>query len=130
MVVVAALVAGLSLIRLPPGFGATGPFGVVPISRYGHFVAYAGLAGVLAYALADSRWSDRRVLAVVFLVAVGYGFGLEALQRLLPYRRFEVGDLLVNAAGTAMAVVSWRLLLARARFYRVAMGPTVSDPGP
>lgn len=122
VVVAAALVAAFSVIRLPPGVAATGPFGLVPMSQYGHFVAYAGLAGLLAYALADSHWSDRRVLAVVFLVAVGYGFGLEAIQRLLPYRRFEVGDLVVNAAGTALAVVLWRLLLARVRFYRVSAG--------
>lgn len=122
VVVVAGFVAAISVIRLPSGVGSTGPFGLVPVSQYGHFVAYAGLAGLLAYALADSHWSERRVLAVVFLVVVGYGFGLEVIQRLLPYRRFEVGDLVVNAVGTAMAVVLWRLLLALPRFYRVSAG--------
>lgn len=122
VVVVAGLVAGGSVVRPPPGAAAFGPFGVLRLAAYGHLVAYAGFAGALAYALADSAWSDRRVLLVVFVVAVGYGLGLELVQRLLPYRRFDVGDLALNAVGTAVAVVGWRVLLARARFYRLGAG--------
>lgn len=116
---VAGLVAVYSIIPLPTAVRSFGPFGIIRLSQYAHLLAYAGLAGVLVYALVDSRWSSRRVLVVVFVVAVGYGLGLELVQRVLPYRQFDLGDVGVNALGTAVAVVGWRLVFARARLVRV-----------
>ena len=105
----------------PPGSGAiqTGPLGVLPYSTWLHGLAYAGLAVTLAYALQDSPWRDRTVLVLVFLVAVGYGGSIELLQSTLDARTADVGDLLVNAVGAAIAAVCWRVLTRWVRFYRV-----------
>ncbi|WP_239638575.1 VanZ family protein [Halorubrum distributum] len=97
----------------------TGPLGVLPYSTWLHALAYAGLAVTLAYALQDSPWRDRSVLAVVFLVAVGYGGSIELLQSTLDARTADFGDLLVNAVGAVIAAVCWRILTRWVRFYRV-----------
>ena len=104
----------------PPGSGAirSGPFGVLPYSTWLHGLAYAGLAVALAYALQDQPWRDWVVLVVVFLVAVGYGGGIELLQSTLDARTADFGDLLVNAVGAAVAAVSWRVATRWVRFYR------------
>ena len=116
---VAATILYFSVIT-PPGSGVirTGPFGVLAYSTWLHGLAYAGLAVALAYALQDQPWRDRTVLAAVFLVAVGYGGGIELLQSTLDARTADFGDLLVNAVGAALAVVCWRVLTRRVRFYR------------
>ncbi|TKX86571.1 VanZ family protein [Halorubrum sp. SS5] len=104
----------------PPGSGAiqTGPLAVFPYSTWLHGLAYAGLAVTLAYAFQDSAWHDRTMLAVVFLVAVGYGGSIELLQSTLDARAADFGDLLVNAVGAAVAAVCWRVATRRVRFYR------------
>ncbi|MFD1597540.1 VanZ family protein [Halobellus rarus] len=104
----------------PPGSGIirTGPFGVLAYGTWLHGLAYAGLAVTLAYAFQDRPWRDRTVLLAVFLVAVGYGAGIELLQSTLETRTADIVDLLVNAAGAAIAAVCWRLLARRVRFYR------------
>lgn len=104
----------------PPGSGTirTGPLGVFPYSTWLHALAYFGLAVALAYALEDQPWRNRTVLAVVFLVAVGYGSGIELLQSTLDARTADFGDLLVNAVGAAVAAVAWRVATRQVRFYR------------
>ncbi|WP_144924261.1 VanZ family protein [Halorubrum salsamenti] len=104
----------------PPGSGVIrrGPFGVLAYSTWLHGLAYAGLAVTLAYAFQDRPWRDRSVLGVVFLIAVGYGAGIELLQLTLDARTASGGDLLVNAVGAAVAAVCWRVLTRRVRFYR------------
>ena len=104
----------------PPGSGVirTGPLGVLPYSTWLHGLAYAGLAVTLAYALQDRPWRDRSVLVVVFLVAVGYGAGIELLQSTLDTRTADFDDLLTNAVGAAIAAVCWRVLTQWGRFYR------------
>ncbi|WP_017342212.1 VanZ family protein [Halorubrum sp. T3] len=105
----------------PPGSGAiqTGPLGVFPYSTWLHGLAYGGLTVTLAYALQDQPWRDRSVLVVVFLIAVGYGAGIELFQSTLDARTADFGDLLVNAVGAAVAAVCWRVLTRWVRFYRV-----------
>lgn len=117
--VVAATILYFSVFT-PPGSGVirNGPFGVFPYSTWLHAMAYFGLAVVLAYAFEDRPWRGRTVLAVVFLVAVGYGGGIELLQSTLDARTADFGDLLVNAAGTAFAAVCWRVATRQVRFYR------------
>ncbi|GAA0547791.1 VanZ family protein [Halorubrum ejinorense] len=114
----------------PPGSGViqTGPLGVLPYSTWLHGLAYAGLAVTLAYALQDSAWRDRTVLAVVFLIAVGYGGSIELLQSTLDARTADFGDLLVNAVGAAVAAVCWRVLTRWVRFYRVRQVEDVEMP--
>ncbi|QUO47732.1 VanZ family protein [Halorubrum ruber] len=120
VVAVAATILYFSVFT-PPGSGVirTGPLGLLPYSTWLHALAYAGLAVTLAYALQDWPWRDRTVLLVVFLVAVGYGAGIELLQSTLDTRTADFGDLLVNAVGAAVAAVCWRVLTRWVRFYRV-----------
>jgi VanZ family protein len=117
---VAATILYFSVVT-PPGSGVirTGPFGVLPYSTWLHGLAYAGLAVTLAYALQDRPWRNRSVLVVVFLVAAGYGAGIELLQSTLDTRTADFGDLLVNAVGAAVAAVCWRVVMRWVRFYRV-----------
>ncbi|TKX73469.1 VanZ family protein [Halorubrum sp. GN11_10-6_MGM] len=119
VVAVAATILYYSVVT-PPGSGTirSGPFGVLAYSTWLHGLAYAGLAVALAYAFQDQPWRDRTVLAVVFLVAVGYGGGIELLQSTLDARTADFGDLLVNAVGAAVAAVCWRALTRWVRFYR------------
>ena len=113
----------------PPGSGAirSGPLGVFPYSTWLHALAYFGLAVVLAYALEDRPWPNWTVMAVVFLIVVGYGGGIEVLQSTLDARTADFGDLLVNAVGAAVAAVAWRVTTRQVRFYRARrLGKLVS----
>ena len=117
--VVAATICYYSVFT-PPGSGVvrTGPLGVLAYGTWLHGLAYAGLALTLAYAFQDVSWRDRSVLVVVFLVAVGYGVGIELLQSTLETRTADTTDVLVNAIGAAIAAVCWRVALRGIRFYR------------
>lgn len=119
VVAVAATILYYSVFT-PPGSGVvrTGPFGVLAYGTWLHGLAYAGLAVTLAYALQDRPWRNRTVLVVVFVSAVAYGGGIELLQSTLAKRTAAFDDLLVNAVGTAVAVVCWRIVTRRVRFYR------------
>lgn len=119
VIAVAATILYYSVFT-PPGSGAirTGPFGVFAYGVWLHGLAYAGLAITLAYAVQDRPWRDRTVLVGVFLMAVGYGVGVELLQSTLATRTAAFDDILVNAVGAGVAAVCWRVLTRRVRFYR------------
>ena len=105
----------------PPGSGVvqTGPFGVFAYGTWLHGLAYAGLAGTLAYAVHDGPWRDRSILLTVVLVTVGFGAGIELLQSTLETRTADIVDLLVNTTGATIAALCWRILTQQVRFYRV-----------
>jgi VanZ family protein len=116
-------VAGIILyysIQSGPGTQTfqTGPLGIFPYSDWLHFLAYACLAVMLAYALHDSRLPNWQVFVLVVVCAIGYGITIELLQSRLPSRTFAVEDMGVNAVGAGVAVVCWRLLVRYVRFYR------------
>ncbi|EMA63075.1 VanZ family protein [Halorubrum lipolyticum] len=126
-------VAGIILyysIQAGPGTQTfqTGPLGLFPYSDWLHFLAYACLAVMLAYALHDSRLREWQVFVLVFVCAVGYGVTIELLQSRLPSRTFAVGDMGVNATGAAVAVVCWRVLVRYVRFYRAARPADLESP--
>jgi VanZ family protein len=114
-----AAIVAFSIVPLPSSVTTVGPLGLFPVRRYLHLLAYAGFALVLGYALADSPRPDWQVLAIVFLVAFGVGAAMELLQLALPRRHSSVSDVLANAAGAAITVGLWRVLLRRVRLYRV-----------
>jgi VanZ family protein len=126
-------VAGIILyysIQAGPGTQTfqTGPLGLIPYSDWLHFLAYACLAVMLAYALHDARLPGWQVVVLVFGCAVGYGVTIELLQSRLPSRTFAFGDMGVNATGAAVAVLCWRVLVRYVRFYRVARAAEVESP--
>lgn len=126
-------VAGVILyysIQAGPGTQTfqTGPLGVFPYSDWLHFLAYACLAVMLAYALHESQLPNWQVFVLVFVCAVGYGMAIEFLQSRLPSRTFAVGDMGVNAVGAATAVICWRVLMRYVRFYRAARPADLEPP--
>ena len=126
-------VAGIILyysIEAGPGTQTfqTGPLGLFPYADWLHFLAYACLAVMLAYALHDSRLSEWQVFLLVFVCVVGYGVTIELLQSRLPSRTFAVGDIGVNALGAAVAVLCWRGLVRYVRFYQAARPAELESP--
>jgi VanZ family protein len=83
------------------------------LTSAGHFASYALLAFALAVALDDWRLSRRAVVGAAAL-AVSLGVAIELLQAPLPYRDCQLGDALVNAAGTALGLAVFSAV-ARAR---------------
>lgn len=113
------LIVWFSITPLPRWVTDSGPLGLLPIRKYLHLIAYAGLALVMGYALAENPRPDWQVLTIVFLVAVGLGLSLEGLQATLPHRHASLEDAVMNAAGAALAVGIWRVLFRQAQLYRV-----------
>lgn len=96
------------------------PFGTSPVERaidsvgraYFHLPAYAGLAVLVALALAPSASRGRRA-AVAAVCATLYGWLLEVAQIPAPTRSFNLEGLLFDAAGAvAGSVVAFWLLVA------------------
>jgi VanZ family protein len=120
VVAVAGVILAASVTRPAGAVGLTGPFGVLGIDKYLHFLAYAGLAATLVYALADS--SVERVAVAVFVVAAGFGLIVECLQFPLAYRTFSLADAATNAFGATAVAVGWRAVRRRVRFRPVDTG--------
>jgi len=121
-----AVVAGgifVASVLDPPSSGvpALGPFGAFGLDKWLHALAYAGLAGTLASALAPGR-SPALTAALAGLLAVGYGVGIEFVQAPLAERSFSVADMAANGLGAVLAVLGWRLLV------KLAGGPRENGP--
>lgn len=99
-----------SIIPLPRTLFTLGPFGVLPIQSYLHFIAYAALGTSLAYVFLDAPYPNTYILLGVFVIAVGFGLFMELLQLQLPYRHFSYTDIGMNAVGTALAVLLFRVV--------------------
>ena len=93
---------------------------LVGIDKYLHALAYAGLATVLAYAMAE--WQPRVAAIAVFGIAVAFGLGVELVQLPLPYRQFSLLDLVANATGVTAVALGWSVLGHRLRFRRAEVG--------
>ncbi len=107
---IVTLIIVYSIIPLPRTLFHFGPFGLLPIRSYLHFIAYAGFGGSLAAVFSDAPYSNTQIALGVFGIAVGFGFFLELIQLRLPYRHFSYIDIGMNAVGTAIAVLLYRLL--------------------
>lgn len=90
--------AGILVVSLLPGGAAT------PGGAFWHLLGY-GVLGAL--------WGSWQAPRSVWVLGTAYGAVIEGLQYLLPYRRAEVGDLLVNAAGVLLGLVAARLWTRR-----------------
>lgn len=78
-------------IRLPPSE-------VDPKRLSLHFIEFALLGTLLGITL--------RPLRTVLLVGISYGIFLETIQLALPYRHFDLADLLANGAGAVLGSVA------------------------
>ena len=130
-----AVVAGgifyASLLAAPDtGLPPLGPLGTFGMDKWLHALAYAGLAGTLAVALAPGRTTGRatttmratttgrtttaglsavRVAVLALVLATGYGVGIEFVQAPLPKRYFSVVDMVANATGAVSGALGWRV---------------------
>lgn len=105
--VLAAAVVILVASVLPPAGveDPMGPFGLLGLDKYVHALAYAGFAGIVAYALVDGP--IERALLVAFATAVLFGLGVELVQMPIPYRTGGAADFVANAVGATLAVSGW-----------------------
>ena len=130
VVAVVAIIFYLSVVTAPPEnpvVPSPRPPDLVPLDKWRHFLAYAGLAGSLTYATADWEWPTARLAVLVLGVTVVYGVGIEAIQATIPRRYFSIGDAYANVLGAVLAVP---LLLVRSRVPMVAVpGDIGTDSG-
>ncbi|MFB6075351.1 MAG: VanZ family protein [Haloarculaceae archaeon] len=115
---VAATILLLSVTRSPDLARVTGPLGLVGSDKWLHAGAYAGLAAVLAYALAEQPAG--RAALLVFLAAVAFGLVVEVIQFGIPYRDFSLLDGVADAAGATLVAVSWRVVGPHLRVRRIS----------
>lgn len=104
---VAGFVFYVSVLTVPPETAIdTVKPSLIPLDKWRHFLAYAGLGGTLAYAIVDWELDTRWAVLVVLGVVVTYGFGVELAQTFRPNRYFSLGDAYANALGGVL-VLPW-----------------------
>lgn len=92
-----------------------------PFRVTGHLLAYAGLGGLLLYALCRGGRPRPRDALVALLLAVLYGVSDELHQSFVPDRTGRLADVAIDAAGATVGLaVAWILLALRARVTRGA----------
>ncbi|MDZ7746885.1 MAG: VanZ family protein [Halobacteriales archaeon] len=106
---VAAFIAFYSLTGTPPRAPSGGPLW----DKYLHFVAYAGLGAMVAYATLERPLAERVI--IVLATAGLYGVAIELAQGVLPTRYFSVGDMTANVLGAALSL-TWLLVERRIRY--------------
>lgn len=116
---VAAFIFYTSILTTPPTDPVIpGKPELLPLDKWRHFLAYAALAGTLAYATADADRPVRTQLLLVVGVTVVYGIGIEFGQSMIPNRYFSLGDAYANALG-GLLVSPWYLVESRIEFQPV-----------
>jgi len=113
--VIAALVLGASVVPVPAiGVAQSEPAGASThsLTLVFHLIGYAALASSLARARLVEQ---RHVLAaaVTVGVTVSFGFGIELLQTLVPWRRFDWIDSVANVTGACVGVIVHAVIRAR-----------------
>ncbi len=95
----------------PPtaGVPTTGPLGLVGFDKWLHALSYGAMAGLVAYAVLAR---DARAVVLAVAAAVAFGAGVEVIQDFLPYRAFDVDDMLANAVGAVLGGLGWTVLTA------------------
>jgi hypothetical protein len=86
--------AGILFASLLPGAAAT------PGGTLWHLIGY-GVLGAL--------WGRWQTPWAVWLLGTIYGAAIEGLQSLVPYRRAELGDLVMNAVGLLVGLILTRI---------------------
>jgi VanZ family protein len=115
---VAAVIFYLSVVTVPPESPVVDPPSAIPLDKWRHFLAYAALAGALAYATVDWDRPGWQLVVAVVGVAALYGIGIEAIQATVPQRYFSLGDAWANVIG-AVLVLPWFALRSRVRLRHV-----------
>ena len=118
VLLVCGVVFYASVLAAPtPGGPEVGPLGVFGPDKWLHALAYAGLGATAAYALGAGKELLRAAI-FAFLLAVAYGVAVEFVQAPIPERHFSSADMVADAVGAAVGVVSFvglATVLARVR---------------
>ena len=113
-----------STIPLPGGqVGQPGPLGLVGLDKWLHALAYATFAAVLLDALAAGERSTPVLLGTVLVASLAFGYGVELIQAGLPYRDYDLFDLLADGVGAAVVLAAWWVAT------RLRRGRSRSSPG-
>lgn len=120
--VAAAAIAAVSLLIVPPETPDTGAVG---FDKLWHGATYLGFGLLLAYALVGADLPVRTKAALVFGIATLFGIGIEVAQAFVPYRRYDVLDMVANAVGAACAC-GWYRFEAEIEFVG-ALGTDVNE---
>lgn len=75
--------------------------------KFLHLVGHAGYAVVLADALNTGRWSRGEAAALAVCLSTAHSLFTGRLQRRVPGRSFEVGDVVAGTVGAVLAVAKW-----------------------
>lgn len=90
--------AGILFLSLLPG-GPAAPSG--------------GLWHLVGYGVLGALWGRWERFGKVWLLGSAYGAAVEGLQYLVPYRRAELSDLVMDVAGVLLGLLGTRLLAGR-----------------
>ncbi|MDY6779987.1 MAG: VanZ family protein [Halobacteria archaeon] len=91
----------VALTVLAASVSRTGGGGKGVSGQFYHVVGYAVLGFSFAYVLGRTGWRD---VSVAFAGAFGYGLLIEIVQSRLPYRAFQLNDIVANALGASLGV--------------------------
>ncbi len=116
--VAAAAIIAVSLFVVPPETPDTGAVG---FDKLWHAATYLAFGLLIAYALVGSDLAIATKIALVFGIATLFGVGIEVAQSFVPYRQFEVADMVANAAGAALSC-GWYGIESRVQFGGIASG--------
>lgn len=119
VVVVASVVLTLSVVETGTTATPPGPLGLVGVDKWTHALGYAALAAMLAYASVGQNHHEGRV-ALVALLAVAFGIGVELVQWPIPYRTASAADVLADTVGVGLLALCWWWLGRFARFVPTA----------
>jgi VanZ family protein len=93
---------------ITPGVGLAGTLlSLCPqhLTDFSHAPAYGLLTWLLTNGLRECGWPKSMALWVGALVAMVFGLSMETLQGFVPGRYVEMGDIVMNAIGIAMAAL-------------------------
>lgn len=98
---------------ISPGVGFFGRLVAMlpqPITELSHAPAYGLLTWLLTGRFRGHGWRQRSALFMAMVIALIFGIWMEILQRFIPGRVVDSGDVLVNALGIGMAALLtlWR----------------------
>lgn len=72
-----------------------------------HFIAFAGLAFLLCWAIPSSRVSWGKILLLAAGIAVGYAVIDELTQQFIPGRSCDIWDLAADSVGVLIGLVAY-----------------------
>ena len=112
-----AVMAGIFVLSHQSGLRVSDDVDVErPLRVTGHLIAYATLAGLLLFALAQGARPRPLQALAAWLLAVVYGLTDEFHQSFVPDRNGRLDDVVTDAIGAAVGViVAWIVLSAIAR---------------